>query len=162
MNKENGATPDERAAFEAWAKLKFPQVNLTRGSGGGYVKALMQVRWEVWQARASLAQPAPAAQPEQQPIGFVGLHVESAIKGQTRYTTDIRARKSKGYPIPIYTAPVPAAAPEPLQGWKLVPVEPTQEMLDNTAAFVNPHVNEADCAIAYRAMLAAAPIGEKK
>jgi hypothetical protein len=54
-------------------------------------------------------------------------------------------------PVAVYTAPPAPAVPE---GWKMVPVEPTEEML--RAAFREASVYSPT---AYRAMLAAAPEG---
>lgn len=54
--------------------------------------------------------------------------------------------------VSIYTAP-PVAAPAVPDGWKLVPVEPTQEMVD--ACFEG--TSAGGIQKGYRAMLAAAP-----
>lgn len=61
-----------------------------------------------------------AAQPEQQPVGEVVLFGKDC--------KEISWAKGKMPPVgaKLYTAPVPAAAPEPMQGWKWVPVEPTE------------------------------------
>ena len=45
-----------------------------------------------------------------------------------------------------------AEQPAPVQGWKLVPVEPTQKMLD-----APPNAYPADALVTWKAMLAAAP-----
>jgi hypothetical protein len=60
------------------------------------------------------------------------------------------------------SAPSVSAAPVVPDGWQIVPKEPTQEMLDNTAAFGLGHNNDADNAVIYRAMIAAAPAQENK
>lgn len=64
----------------------------------------------------------------------------------------------------LYAAPMPAQAPE---GWKLVPVEQTDEMLaavgeycigDGGGCCPSPVIAKHECADVYRAMLAAAPV----
>lgn len=52
----------------------------------------------------------------------------------------------------------PVAAP----GWKLVPLEPTQEMLDNIGAFLHGNPNDDEDRIIYQAMIAAAPVYQAK
>lgn len=68
------------------------------------------------------------------------------------------------YTVPLYAAPQPKAEQGPVQvpeGWKLVPVEPTKEMLDAVVTTVDVHLLGADAEMQYRedwaAMLAAAP-----
>jgi hypothetical protein len=52
------------------------------------------------------------------------------------------------------------ASPAVPEGYKLVPIEPTPEMIDNIAAFVDGHENDAE--VIYRAMVAAAPAVSQK
>ena len=49
-------TDAERADFEAWARERYPSIDLTRG-GDDYSKALAKDYWSLWQA----ARRAPAA-----------------------------------------------------------------------------------------------------
>jgi hypothetical protein len=58
----------------------------------------------------------------------------------------------KNYRVKLYTAPIPPVVPE---GWKLVPIEPTTEMI-NAGMRVGAYggYSERDC---YTTMLAAAP-----
>jgi hypothetical protein len=57
--------------------------------------------------------------------------------------------------------PAPAAVPPTVQGWKMVPIEPTEEMLRAFTANFRDHPNgtgwEKHAATKYRAMLAASP-----
>nr|WP_241008270.1 hypothetical protein [Erwinia sp. JH02] len=74
------------------------------------------------------------------------------------FPTDRRLNTEEGYTAPLYTTP--PAASEPVSkgytlpdGWKLVPLEPTQRMIDaHTEGMVSGGATRA-----YRAMLAAAP-----
>jgi hypothetical protein len=69
------AAPDERVAFEAWAELTEHQKAGAQHdiSGWYYFDEVTNDQWEAWQARASLAPPAPSEQPEAKaaPVGNV-------------------------------------------------------------------------------------------
>src|SRR5690349_11944877 len=65
MNKEN-----EQKAFEAWYAKRHPKPVHENPT---WAHASKMDDWEVWQARASFAPPAPAAQPEQQPVAITTL-----------------------------------------------------------------------------------------
>lgn len=89
---------------------------------------------------------ALAANREAQPVAYAVF----ADNGNIRiWSTDKGITENVGVPVPLYTAPPAPAVPE---GWKLVPVEPTEEML--RAAFREASVYSP---AAYRAMLGAAP-----
>ncbi|QGF21998.1 hypothetical protein PQB85_gp41 [Erwinia phage Midgardsormr38] len=66
------------------------------------------------------------------------------------FPIDRRLNAEEGYTVPLYTIETAASAPE---GWKLVPAEPTQRMIDaHTEGMVSGGATRA-----YRDMLAAAP-----
>jgi len=99
---ERPAQPtDERAAFEAWLDLDEDQMQMLAGrnESGDYLHATIAIQWEAWQARARAVL---AAQP---------LHEQLREMGE--------AHVAQPAPVPV---PVPP-------GWKLVPVEPTVEMV---------------------------------
>ena len=102
------------------------------------------------------------AQPEPRMIGATSAisNLRAAIKQQEEAepvawtvespcnSDDFRLYRSKFFPIPLYTAPVTPA------GWKLVPIEPTREMLWQICpASADLREWEGN----YKSMLAAAP-----
>ena len=68
------------------------------------------------------------------------------------YFSESAVDEDSGRSRPLFLHPVPASVPE---GWQLVPIEPTQEMLDATSW---PNCAGTD----YKKMLAAAPRSEAK
>lgn len=68
------------------------------------------------------------------------------------YFSESAVDEDSGRSRPLFLHPVPASVPE---GWQLVPIEPTQEMLDATSW---PNCAGTD----YKKMLAAAPRPEAK
>lgn len=130
----------------------------------------------------ALVKAARAAQPEQQPVAIPDELTNTDIRSilhcysrmvQPGYYSDTEfdcLQDVIGFARAIiarHAAPVPAAAPEPLQGWKMVPVEPTDEMLGNVDEKVGGscyscsewNASWDDCRRVYAAMLAAAPVG---
>ena len=95
--------------------------------------------------------PDPTAPEDWQLIGYRN---HSTPNGLRRFMTPKQYSKQtdgiKKWYEPVYGAPVP-------EGWQLVPVEPTEEMLD-AGYFTNHGANRG----IYRAMLAAAPKPETK
>lgn len=68
-------TDAERADFEAWARSRYPSIDLTR-DGGGYSKALAKDYWSLWQAaRRAPTVPVPLRKPTiDQVADAVGYH----------------------------------------------------------------------------------------
>ena len=66
-----GAVPDERKAFEAWAKPVVGTAFLEQSHSGVYRWNVVEDRWKCWQARAALSA-SPAPEP-QYPEGCAGL-----------------------------------------------------------------------------------------
>ncbi|WP_431276210.1 hypothetical protein ACQ858_08145 [Variovorax ureilyticus] len=72
----NKNTPQEREAFEAWAKsakafmtIRKPEEVVSRYPDGRYVFGSVRQAWEAWQARAALAPQAERAAPaERKPL----------------------------------------------------------------------------------------------
>jgi hypothetical protein len=101
--------------------------------------------------RAALAEPA------QEPVAFISHNV---LNGKNWYDkVPLQSLQPGAYTYtPLYTAPQPQPLTVP-QGWKLVPVEPTDAMIHAAAnldflTFVEDAPTYADT---YKAMLAAAP-----
>jgi|GEM_PF-1932244 len=126
---------EELKAFESNPSNNF----LTRGQMMDVVRELIAIR-----------------ELQTVPVAFTGSGSLSAIKvGHEGY---IWGTSAEAHPIELYTTPRPAHteqmnSPAIPDGWKLVPIEPTQEMVDahisgmQSAGFIR----------AYREMLAAAP-----
>jgi hypothetical protein len=74
----------------------------------------------------------------------------------TWFGDDFRWTPSHWMPIPPLTATPTEAHPTAPEGWKLVPVEPTKEMIDRGRTD-NTMQGRAFAEACYRAMLAAAP-----
>lgn len=118
---KHAADQADQSGFEAWARKHGGLPLDTAGDAmltddksmalPTYKNSRTEIAWRAWANRPTPA--APVSQPAaQEPYGYVGSHVESAVKGQTRYTAEIRARKSAGFPVALYTAPAPLSAPE--------------------------------------------------
>lgn len=100
------------------------------------------------------------------PYGWQVQGLRDTYKGE-HAEQDAKAEAARiggtAYAFPIYIDPT-AAIPE---GWKLVPVEPTEDMLDEVDEEVGGYcyscsksiASDDDCRRVYRAMLAAAPGG---
>ena len=85
--------------------------------------------------------PLPEAQNDNRSSGRAGFHAPYG----PAYTAD----QMRSYAA----AALAAAVAEPVAaGFKMVPLEPTREMIDNVAAF-----GRDDLSVVYRAMLAATP-----
>ena len=142
-----------REAFEDWYRSVHDPVDVPSfgHASGEYTDGYIQVAYLAWQA-------ALAQQGEQEPMGYAVI-----VDGEGE---EIGFGPS---PLPddpsiylLYTRPQPATIPE---GWVLVPVDPTTEMLQAAFNASVPAVwvdsisgQQAVCdAAKYRAMLAAAP-----
>lgn len=92
------------------------------------------------------------------PIGYADPDTLSDYRAGDRlhipvYRPDASAEWQAGIPVYLHAAPQPAQVPE---GWRLVPVEPTTEMLGEGAIALFAQSREP-LSSAYRNMLAAAP-----
>ncbi|KZY09598.1 hypothetical protein A3724_16280 [Alcanivorax sp. HI0033] len=92
------------------------------------------------------------------PIGYADPDTLSDYRAGDRlhipvYRPDASAEWQAGIPVYLHAAPQPAQVPE---GWRLVPVEPTTEMLGEGAIALFAQSREP-LSSAYRSMLAAAP-----
>lgn len=123
---------EERAAFEAWYDAQ-PEGRINP--------------FDVWQARAALsAPPGPMM-----PAGWFESP-DGAFRANPLYQLRFPSQLLK-WQIPLYCLLPVNAAPDAPPGWRLVPIEPTPEMLD--AVRNGPeHETWRD---GYHAMLAAAP-----
>ena len=89
---------------------------------------------------------------EQEPVAY---GMPDTQLGRKHRLMMVRLDKGQdGCTLPLYAAPLPAVVQVP-DGWKLVPVEPTPEMLKaaKDSTWIGGHYSF----MAYRAMLAAAP-----
>ena len=93
------------------------------------------------------------AMEKQEPVGKFTQHPSHGMWEQDGYSDNPDAK-------PLYLAPGAQPAPSVPEGWKLVPIEPTHEMLDaGEDTFVPTYTGTPVSAPidVYRAMLAAAP-----
>ena len=174
---------DERTKFEAWAVDGRHMGAMEREFAWDAweaalalqkpVAGLDEVAEKVWRERAWLERPelvqfrdavrAVVAEltKGQEQIGYVGKHVADALKSGRACTTTMTVHKAFEDDFAVFAAPV-ITEPAVPTGWKLVPIEPTTEMLkagcENCdgptpyAAYRPSEVGEI-----YRDMLAAAP-----
>jgi hypothetical protein len=162
MNKEqNAALEAERVAFEAWQIGVLIQEGydsnsvhcvMERGSNGGYSSIRVQGAWVGWKAcRAQLAAPAG-----------VSARTADALKSADWSGVSIGNKALISKAIELLAAP--SSAPAGVSdGWRLVPVEPTPEMIQ--AALDKPCFDPLGDLLpwsqitrtSYAAMLAAAP-----
>ncbi len=144
----------ERQQFEQWWETamhngyppRFGWEHWRDGDGYRDDDGEFQGLWQAWQAGRELL-----ANREAQPVGFRYRHKDTVswLYNDWRWPDSVEAEQCQ---IEwLYTAQPAPAVPD---GWKLVPVEPTEEML--RAAYRESGVYSAK---AYRAMLAAAPEG---
>lgn len=104
---------------------------------------------EKMKSRLLAAEAKLAELQKQEPYGYVVITGTGAKKFSTRHP---RLRVTNEPPVAVFTRPAPAVHRVP-EGWKLVPVEITQEMVD--ANFEGVCIGGIQAG--YRAMLAAAP-----
>lgn len=157
-----------REEFEAWARNR--NANLSRDRDG-YAEWPEHVAWLSWKGALASAQ-------QGEPVAWL---MEPNHLSAPRLKRDVTFHKPIDRPdwtlTPLYAAPVAAPAPSPAAqvlsyrdgyedgrkagvpaGWKLVPVVPTDHMMDEGRAVLfwdgAEMVDAHDC---YRAMLAAAP-----
>ncbi|MGA0608886.1 hypothetical protein [Caldimonas sp. KR1-144] len=116
MTTPNLPEDQEREAFEAWCMKRWAgdRDALTIRGDGEYHNGHVQFAWCAFQAGRAAAEALRAVGAE--PVGH--LHSNGDFCQDRQVLSD-------SWPIPLYAAP-PRAVP---QGWKLVPVEPTEEML---------------------------------
>lgn len=147
----------EREAFEAHMRIGGYS-NPDKHPDGSYVSSAMELWWQGWKARA-------AYQRAQQPQSAEAVAYVLTRDGEVCYEADdgIVISNTPGDETDLYkwqpvyfTTPQPSAVPD---GWKLVPVEPTPEMMKAGCAVpLNKAARHNSC---YRAMLAAAPSAPK-
>lgn len=129
-----------RAAFERYflqsrkSKGANRKPTFERFEDGAYKDDHTQRHWWTWQNALSATQPAQAAQGAGEVVAWCTPDGERCVTAKTYEC----ARKDSGamwssmapFTVPAYTHPTPAQpAPVVPEGWKLVPVEPTEEML---------------------------------
>ncbi len=133
----------ERQQFAAQNEMSMEFVNWffdekKEGCGNAWF-IMAAAMWEGWKGRDDR---------EAQPVAFTS---PAQLKKYPNEQREAYGQYSEKFCVPLYTVP---PAPAARDGWKLVPAEPTEEML--RAAYRN---GEAYSVNAYRAMLAAAPEG---
>lgn len=109
-----------------------------------------------WQQRAEAAEAKLAELEKQEPVAFTE---ECEIKNMQATGLYLRGfpDNSSGRNIELFTSPAPAVSLAELvpDGWKLVPVEPTTEMLEEI--WLDERFKEVAMKRRYQALLAAAP-----
>lgn len=102
-----------------------------------------------------------ASQVEAEPVAYMHFKNDSVIT-KSQHLANPQARGSYNVPLVrrAWATPPPAPAAIP-DGHALVPLEPTTDMLDKGADFVNSSFSVVSAGDVYRAMLAAAPAGDK-
>lgn len=138
-------TNNEREAFELSISMEYEHpTDLTR-DGDGYSDGYVDNAWWGW-CKALHYSKSPISQNEQQePFGY--------FKAEPFGWTDC-AETEEGA-IPLYESPPKQAIPE---GWKLVPIEPTERMLDvGESNYQYGEPSSYKAGLVYKAMLNAAP-----
>lgn len=132
------ATPTRRMSDDGYVETGWEE----------HIAAMLALRAEI--ARLEAAEPVAWMRPDNR------VAEESYARTQFSRGAD---KPPIGTWVPLYTAPTPPSAAEPVAGWKLVPVEPTftMEAAARTEANRYHHADEAYRSAIYRAMLAAAP-----
>jgi hypothetical protein len=168
------APSDERKAFEYHWYNKYHSGSIKARSDGRYFGRDVQTAWDAWQARAMLAAaPAMAYSLDADPSG-IRKRAADAIIGALALGAQDSSPAPEGHWLQQFwdigrteaSRATPPAAEQPAepQGWKLVPVEPT-EIMQDAGVVVMPTVDchPYDAGMVYKAMLAAAPTqGEMK
>lgn len=110
---------DEREAFEAEMRCEetWGHRSLKRRPDGRYQNWQVDLMWEAWQARASLPAPQQPATPE--PVVDVRCEGCGYMTHHREHMGCVRAAKQ-------HTRPVPSVP----DGYVLVPIEPTQAMMN--------------------------------
>ena len=155
-------TDQSRAEFEAWARGESPSINLTR-EGDGYRYSLAETLYDAWHASRAAAEQSSGVELPEPVAWMLGCQTMGGDVGWKLSFSQSGAGvchrlNGEQFEQPLHTEQTVrallAAAPSMPQGWKLVPVEPTQEMLDHVNRTVPDLFELGD---EYRAMLAAAP-----
>jgi hypothetical protein len=159
-------TNTERAKFESAVKSLVAELGETpedrdfvRDSSGEYEDGFMEIAWSLWQARASL--PAAGQEPVA-PHGWLYDWTHSSAIGKpdamyTGFTKDEQHARKHDNCIAVYTAQQPAPSAAAAEGWKLVPVKETQEMLTAVYNMVRPGTWLEVAQTVWRTMVEAAP-----
>lgn len=149
------SVPDERAAFETFMEKRFKDCidrRLVRNGDGEYFALDMQVAWITWQGRAAMLQGAePEATAYKFPNDFICMLTGRAKylreKGEIKSPELLERAAAALQGGSVNTPPIP-------NGWKLVPIDPTKDMLRAGQSVVGFWLNTVHC---YSKMLAAAP-----
>lgn len=151
----------EREAFEKW----HTRVDKSFKRYSAFNSIEIAAAWDAWQARAALGQPSAPAEP-------VAMSAEVEMILDDLEQGDLRNQHGEGTDIGQKAAKIirklirraaPVAAPVVPDGWKLVPIEPTEEMI--AAWFDTKRVDPVETAVErfgppYRAMLSAVPVAQ--
>jgi len=126
-----------------------------RGKKGVLVdlQTVSKIRDEFWalEQRAEAAEAKLAGLEKQEPAGYAVKRFDNGKFGSWLKSKGLAKGDADYYVVPLFERPAPAADLVP-EGWKLVRVEPTKQMLE--ASYREASVYSPT---AYRAMLAAAP-----
>lgn len=171
----------EREAFEKWIKEYCDVKFLVRQDdvNGHYANSLINEQWEAWQAATAALQKrieeleADQPLPEQFYLNYIRT-LQSALKrlsfaaqtsGGTAGKDDelMAAIEQAGEALKFKTAAQAYGDVQAKEEWKLVPIEPTDEMIkagDDTAILNNEYGEDVyirNTDDVYKAMIAAAP-----
>ena len=167
------AVSDERAAYELFMEKRFGEsVDRRRAKNGDreYMAWDMALGWIIWCHRAAMLQAEPVSNSDELPLDYLQGHkdgLEWAAQlaeanhpqtGDWLYDDPIDLARAirKGPDMPTVQAGNSPVIPD---GWKLVPIDPTKDMLRAGQSVVGFWLNTVHC---YSKMLAAAPAAPKQ
>jgi len=141
-----GAGDARQSLLDALEALGREVAELKLRAGNGYSRKIEELIAERDQARAELA-----AIRAQEPVATIEISVRGSTTTIDNHFSDVVRDLPEGK-YQLYASPATKDAGLVADGWKLVPVEPTPEMI--AAIWAYKSGNLQDC---YRAMLAASP-----
>lgn len=144
---------DEREAFESWANVNGYDVACTYYTDRSkwiFLNPVTADIWQVWQARAAFS-PAAGQDNDKQ---LASLYQQAFQREQKRADLAEAERDELKNKLADQQA-----MPE---GWKLVPIEPTDEMIDVACESIVGGLFRVDATRVYAAALSAAPKPESE
>lgn len=134
---------NDREQFEAWAKDNWMYIDVKENAA-----VIWQAGAESKQSELDVLKQELQALREQKPVAWQLIDHTNYLPQFTIYPNKPPVNFSRQ----LYAAPVPAS-----EGWKLVPIEPTDEMMKAFIDSPDMATWQDDFISGYTAMLAAAP-----